>query len=66
MCKKLKACLLFILPLAAFSQVSNDTTVEVDGKLITLSEVVISNKLNVASFIERVKNDTTFYKSWRQ
>ncbi len=65
MCKKLKACLLFILPLAAFSQVSNDTTVEVDGKLITLSEVVISNKLNVASFIERVKNDTTFYKAFK-
>ena len=32
---------------------------------ITLSEIVVNNKLDVASFIERVKNDTTFYKAFR-
>lgn len=65
MLQNLKACLLFIFPLAAFSQTPADTVVKVDGKLITLTEVVISNKLNVASFIERVKNDTTFYKAFK-
>lgn len=42
-----------------------DSTVKVDGKLIVLSEIVINNKLDVPSFIERVKNDTTFYKAFR-
>ena len=32
---------------------------------ITLSEIVVNNKLDVPSFIERVKNDTTFYKAFR-
>ncbi len=54
-----------MFPLITFSQTPADTVVQVDGKLITLSEVVISNKLNVASFIERVKNDTTFYKAFK-
>jgi hypothetical protein len=43
----------------------NDTTVKVDGKFITLSEIVVNSKLDVSSFIERVKNDTTFYKAFR-
>lgn len=32
---------------------------------VVLSEIVISRRLDVASFIERVKNDTTFYKAFR-
>jgi len=32
---------------------------------VTLSEVVINNKLNVPVFINRVKNDTSFYKAFR-
>src|SRR4029079_3386991 len=47
------------------SQDKNDTTVKVDGKYITLSEIVVNNKLDVPSFIDRVKNDTTFYKAFR-
>ncbi len=42
-----------------------DSTVLVGKKTITLSEVVIDNKLNVPVFIERVKNDTSFYKAFR-
>jgi len=34
-------------------------------KMIQLSEVVIRSDLNIATFIERVKNDTTFYKAFR-
>ncbi len=34
-------------------------------KYITLSEVVIRNNLNIPDFISRVKNDTTFYKAFK-
>ncbi len=42
-----------------------DTTVKVNENYITLSEIVVNNKLDIPSFIERVKNDTTFYKAFR-
>ncbi|MFZ9387215.1 MAG: hypothetical protein ACO25B_04985 [Chitinophagaceae bacterium] len=35
------------------------------AKMISLSEVVIRNDLNVARFIDQVKKDTTFYKAFR-
>ncbi len=56
---------IFLIPFITAAQNSKDTTVYVEGKLITLSEIVINNKLNVPSFIDRVKNDTTFYKAFR-
>lgn len=40
-------------------------TVVVDKKVITLSEIIIRNNVNIPSFIEIVKNDTTFYKAFR-
>lgn len=46
-------------------QSNKDTTVEVAENYITLSEIVVNNKLDIPSFIERVKNDTTFYKAFR-
>ena len=42
-----------------------DSIVEVGKKIITLSEVVVNNKLNVPAFINRIKNDSTFYKAFR-
>jgi hypothetical protein len=42
-----------------------DSLVEVGKKTITLSEVVIDNKLNVPTFINRIKNDSSFYKAFR-
>ncbi len=62
--KFIVVCILF-LPDIISAQNKTDTIIEVDGKLITLSEIVINNKLNVPSFISRVKNDTTFYKAFR-
>ena len=56
-------CLLFANNLTA--QQKTDSTVTVGKKAITLSEVVVNNKLNVPSFIERIKNDTSLYKSFR-
>lgn len=35
------------------------------AKMISLSEVVVGTDINVPKFIDRVKNDTTFYKAFR-
>ncbi len=35
------------------------------ARMISLSEVVVRNDINVPDFIKRVKNDTTFYKAFR-
>ena len=35
------------------------------AKMISLSAVIIRTDLNVARFINQVKNDTTFYKAFR-
>ena len=56
-------CLLFTLHLSA--QQKNDSTILVGKKEITLSEVVVNNKLNIPAFINRIKNDTSFYKAFR-
>lgn len=55
--------LLLSFPLAA--QDKKDTTIKVNDNYITLSEIVVNSKLDVTSFIGRVKNDTTFYKAFR-
>ena len=34
-------------------------------KMVTLSEVVVRNNLDVFKFLQRIKNDTTFYKAFR-
>lgn len=49
----------------SFAQQKNDSIVTVGNKTITLSEVVVNNKLNVPAFINRIKNDTSFYKAFR-
>ncbi len=43
----------------------NDTTYVLNNKAYQLSEVVVCNNLNVPAFIQRVKDDTTFYKAFR-
>lgn len=48
-----------------FAQDKNDSTITVGKKSITLSEVVVNNKLNVPVFINRIKSDTSFYKAFR-
>ena len=35
------------------------------AKMVNLSEVVVRSDLNVAMFMKRVKEDTTFYKAFR-
>ncbi len=48
-----------------FAQNENDSTVKIDENYITLSEIVVGKNLDIASFIQRVKSDTTFYKAFR-
>lgn len=48
-----------------FAQKEKDSTVKVNENYIILSEIVINKNLDVASFIQRVKDDTTFYKAFR-
>lgn len=42
-----------------------DTSISVGKKIVTLKEVVVRNRLDVPGFVERVKNDTTFYKAFK-
>ena len=35
------------------------------AKMINLSEVVIRTDINVPKLIDRIKNDTTFYKAFK-
>lgn len=53
------------LSMLSWCQQKNDTLVKVNENYITLSEIVVNRKLDVASFIERIKQDTTFYKAFR-
>ena len=55
-------CLLFIS--STFAQ-QKDTTITIGAKAITLSEVVVNSNLNVATFIEKIKADTSFYKAFK-
>lgn len=55
--------ILLILPLLVCAQ--NRDTVTVDNKTITLSEIIIRDKVDVPDFIQRVKSDTSFYKAFR-
>ena len=57
--------ILLLTSLFLSAQQKNDTIIKVAGNYVTLSEIVINNKLDVASFIERIKDDTTFYKAFR-
>ena len=63
--KFLLLSLLMLGSLFLFAQDENDSTVKVDENYITLSEIVINKNLDVASFVQRVKNDTTFYKAFK-
>ena len=65
MFKKFVVTFFIIMPLALSAQIKKDTIVNIEGRYVTLSEVVVNNKINVPAFIDRVKNDTTFYKAFR-
>ena len=59
---RLSGILFLFFPGFIFSQ---DSSVTFLSKMVTLKEVVVRSNLNIAAFIDRVKNDTTFYKAFR-
>ncbi|MDB5200261.1 MAG: hypothetical protein JWO92_2224 [Chitinophagaceae bacterium] len=65
MFKNIIAACIFLSPFILPAQNKNDTVVNIEGRFITLSEIVVNNKINVPAFIDRVRNDTTFYKAFR-
>ncbi|MEI9935210.1 MAG: hypothetical protein WDM71_10265 [Ferruginibacter sp.] len=65
MIKTVITIFLFIFHFHCFSQQNTDSLISIGRNVITLKEVVINSKLDVPSFIQRLKNDTTFYKAFR-
>ena len=56
----------FVLLLVTQSGFSQDTSdVEVVSRTINLSEVVVRSDLNVPRFLRRVKNDSSYYKAFK-
>jgi hypothetical protein len=63
MMNRFRFCLIALVPLATVR--AQDTSVNVQGRYIQLSEVVVRSDINVANFIRRVQEDTTFYKAFK-
>jgi len=57
--------LAFICSMICVASFAQDSSVIVNNKTVTLKEVVVRSNLNVPAFIDRVKNDTTFYKAFK-
>ncbi|MBC7652482.1 MAG: hypothetical protein H7101_12105 [Deinococcales bacterium] len=48
-----------------FEATAQDTTIIVDNKKITLPEVVVRNHFDYRKLLQQIKDDTTFYKAFR-
>jgi hypothetical protein len=59
--------LLFIFWLGFSSALAaqKDSAVNIGKKVVTLKDIVVHQNLNIPGFIERVKNDTSFYKAFK-
>lgn len=62
---RLVICTAICLFIYQFSQAQADSSVKDGKKVITLREVVVRSNLNVQAFIQRVKDDTSFYKAFK-
>lgn len=59
------AIVLLVISLHVFAQQEDSLDTYRLSKMVNLSEVIIRTDLNVPRFIDRVKNDSTFYKAFR-
>lgn len=59
------ALFFMLLYTPAAAQQKPDSIFILGKNVITLSEVVLNNKLNIPAFISHVKNDSSFYKAFR-
>ncbi|MFN2438318.1 MAG: hypothetical protein ABR503_03895 [Chitinophagaceae bacterium] len=60
--------LIFIVPSFISIQIfaQNDTSdVEAVRRMVSLSEVVVRSDLNIPKFLQRIKNDTSYYKAFK-
>ena len=62
---RLTYTLFFLVHFTGTALGQSDSTIYSEKKSITLREVVVRNNLDVPSFIKRVKEDTSFYKAFR-
>lgn len=51
--------------ISSISVVAQDSTVLVGEKVITLSPVVVSKGMNVPLFIQKIREDSSFYKAFK-
>lgn len=49
----------------SFTTVAQDTTVRIDNQSFTLAEVVVRNNFDYRRLLNQIKEDTTFYKAFR-
>lgn len=64
--RKYSACILSFFALVTAVRAQTDSLDnEKLARMINLSEVVVRSDINVADFVARVKNDTTFYKAFK-
>jgi len=56
------SCFILVLFITTYAQ---DTTVIIENQKITLPEVFVHNNMDYLSILRRIKNDTTFYKAFR-
>ncbi|MBL7760575.1 MAG: hypothetical protein JNK08_07755 [Sediminibacterium sp.] len=61
----MKYSFLLLFLLAGTKIMAQDTTVIIDEKRFTLAEVVVRNNFDYKALLERIKEDTTFYKAFR-
>ena len=61
----LTGLIFFFFTLSVNAQQEDSLDTDRLSKMVNLSEVIIRTDLNVPRFIDRVKNDTTFYKAFR-
>jgi hypothetical protein len=54
-----------LLMLMSGSLYAQDTTIAIDNQAFTLSEVVVRNNFDYKQVLETIKQDTTFYKAFR-
>lgn len=59
------ASLLLIAFLSFKRSQAQDSTMIIDEKRFTLSEVVVRNNLDYKMLLDRIKNDTSFYKAFK-
>ncbi|HUR10186.1 MAG TPA: hypothetical protein VM012_02385 [Flavitalea sp.] len=60
-----RCIILMMMILPGCALLAQDSTITLEKKVLTLKEVVVRSNLNVPAFIDRVKNDTTFYKAFK-